>query len=351
MKTVFLEMERLRNLHSGLGQFCKNLGQSLLKPADPDFRFFFYVPASCEGLFGSDRNYLIHSPVHKLFRPSHDRFDCWHCLHQDSSYLPSRGQAKLALTIHDLNFMAKYPQGLRRKYRCEALQKKIDRSAALVFPSRFTEKMVNGHFGLNGKITRIIPYGNCLDRSETSGPSVAPPSGKFLFTIGAVLPKKNFHVLVPLIKKLKEYVLVIAGDNATGYAGKIEDDARYWGVDDRILLIGPIEDKEKFWWYRHCEAFVFPSLTEGFGLPVIEAMSLGKPVFISTLTSLPEVGGTEAFYWESFDPDAMAAVFETGMNEYHRTAEKARSIAAWADTFSWENTARQYLDLYTTITR
>ena len=80
-------------------------------------------------------------------------------------------------------------------------------------------------------------------------------------------------------------------------------------------------------------------------------MSLGKPVFISTLTSLPEVGGTEAFYWESFDPDAMAAVFEAGMNDYHRSAAKAQRITAWAAAFSWENTARRYLDLYAAITR
>lgn len=350
MKTVFLEMERLRNLNSGLGQFCKNLGQALVQLADPDFSFSFYLPASCRGLFGSDRNYLVHSPVHKVLKACRERFDCWHCLHQDSPYLPSRGQAKLMLTIHDMNFMAKYA-GLRRKLRCETLRKKIDRSTALVFPSRFSEKMVNNHFSCSGKITRIIPYGNCLERSETRGPSVAPPSGRFLFTIGAVLPKKNFHVLVPFLKKLKGYSLVIAGDDTTAYAGKIEDDAQYWGVDDRILFTGPIDDSEKFWWYRHCEAFVFPSLSEGFGLPVIEAMSLGKPVFISTLTSLPEVGGTEAFYWESFDPDAMAAVFEAGMNEYHRSAAKARSIAAWAATFSWENTARRYLDLYAVITR
>jgi glycosyltransferase involved in cell wall biosynthesis len=211
--------------------------------------------------------------------------------------------------------------------------------------------MVSNHFSLDGKITRIIPYGNCLERSETGSPSVAPPSGRFLFTIGAVLPKKNFHVLVPLLKKLKGFSLVIAGDNTTGYAGKIEDDARYWGVDDRILFTGQIEDREKFWWYRHCEAFVFPSLAEGFGLPVIEAMSLGKPVFISSLTSLPEAGGTEAFYWESFDPDTMAAVFEAGMNDYHRSAAKAQRITAWAATFSWENTARRYLDLYAVITR
>jgi glycosyltransferase involved in cell wall biosynthesis len=355
MKTVLLEMERLRNLRSGLGQFCFNLGRALLNLSSPDFKFTFYVPASCNGLFGNDEQYIVHSPAHKFLPPSRRQFDCWHCPHQDSRYLPAGGQAKLLLTIHDLNFMSKYAgqaglDGLRRKFKYEALQRRIDRSTALAFSSRFTREAVNDHFCIDGKMTRIIPLGNCLVRDGSKEPSVTPPPGRVIFTVGIISPKKNFHVLVPLLRKLREYVLVIAGDDSNEYAGKIRDDARYYGVSDRVLLIGPIVEEEKVWWYRHCEAFVFPSLAEGFGLPVVEAMSLGKPVFLSTFTSLPEVGGTEAFYWESFDPDAMTAVFESGIEEYRRDIGKATRIMQWAENFSWENTARRYLDFYAAIT-
>ena len=110
-----------------------------------------------------------------------------------------------------------------------------------------------------------------------------------------------------------------------------------------------MSDEEKVWWYSHCDAFVFPSISEGFGLPVVEAMSLGKPVFISNLTSLPEIGGPEAFYWESFDPDIMTEVFKKGMLEYGSDRTKAERIRKWSERFSWENTARDYLKLYKDI--
>jgi glycosyltransferase involved in cell wall biosynthesis len=347
MKTLFLEMERLRNLNSGLGQFCKNLGEAVLRQTASNFDPVFFVPPSAKGIFGADRRYIVRSPVHNFVPPSRLPFDLWHCLHQDSRYLPSTcaRQTKLVLTIHDLNFMAKYsgPRMLRKR---AALQKKIDRSAALVFPTRFTETTVREHFTIGNRITRIVPYGNCLDTTDPGEAPKDPPQGPFIFSIGIIGPKKNIHVLVPFLAKLKEYSLVIAGDNSGSYAEKILDDAHHYGVIDRVSLVGTLSEREKVWWYRHCAAFAFPSLAEGFGLPVVEAMSLGKPVFLSPYTSLPEVGGAEAYYWHSFDPAAMVHVFEAGMREYGGDREKSRRITAWAQTFSWENTAQRHEELY-----
>ena len=349
MKTLFLEMERLRNQNSGLGQFCKNLGSAMLRLADPGLDLTFFVPPADKGIFGGDRHYILRSPVHTVMAASRTQFDYWHCLHQGSRYLPAReARTKLVLTIHDLNFMAKY-SGLRLQGLHTALQRKIDRAAALVFPTRFTETIVREHFTLGEQVTRIVPYGNCLEPGDDGEAPQDPPPGPFIFSIGIIGPKKNFHVLVPFLAKVKDYTLIIAGDNSGGYAEKILDDARHYGIADRVRLVGTVSEREKIWWYRHCAAFAFPSLAEGFGLPVVEAMSLGKPAFLSPYTSLPEVGGEEAFYWRSFDPEAMVQVFETGMGEYGRDGEKARRITAWASTFSWENTAWRHIELYREI--
>jgi glycosyltransferase involved in cell wall biosynthesis len=92
---------------------------------------------------------------------------------------------------------------------------------------------------------------------------------------------------------------------------------------------------------------VFPSISEGFGLPVIEAMYFGKPVILSTHTSLPEIGGREAYYFQNFDPDEMNKVVVTALNEYD--LNKADRIKQWATQFNWENSANQYLDLYSKL--
>ena len=100
---------------------------------------------------------------------------------------------------------------------------------------------------------------------------------------------------------------------------------------------------------RNCDAFLFPSLTEGFGLPVIEAMQFGKPVFLFKATSLPEVGGTLAFYWSSFDPDAMAAVFHAGMAAFASDPNYPLESIAHARRFSWDKAASEYLAFYREI--
>ncbi len=173
------------------------------------------------------------------------------------------------------------------------------------------------------------------------------PGKKFIFSIGTVLPKKNFHVLPALLKN-NDYELVIAGNIDKTYGEKITEAAKLHGVSDRLTLTGPVSEEDRYWYYTHCMAFAFPSLAEGFGLPVVEAMHYGKPVFISTLTSLPEIGGDMAYYFNDFDAAHMQAVFEKGMQHYNST-HPAAAIQQRAQQFNWVNTARSYLAIYRSL--
>ena len=123
------------------------------------------------------------------------------------------------------------------------------------------------------------------------------------------------------------------------------DQAQKFGVADRVKITGPISEEDKAWYYKNCEAFVFPSIAEGFGLPVIEAMHFGKPVFLSTHTSLPEIGGDAAFYFENFEPETMQNAFAKGMETF-KTNNMQQKVIAHAMQFDWQETARQYLKLY-----
>jgi len=118
-------------------------------------------------------------------------------------------------------------------------------------------------------------------------------------------------------------------------------------VESRVKLVGAITDAEKFWYYKNCLAFVFPSIGEGFGLPVLEAMQFGKPVFLSTYTSLPEIGGDAAFYFNDFYAETMQTTFEKGMNEFNNNG--AVKVIAQAARFSWDKAAREYLQLYSAV--
>jgi glycosyltransferase involved in cell wall biosynthesis len=106
-----------------------------------------------------------------------------------------------------------------------------------------------------------------------------------------------------------------------------------------------VSEEEKCWYYRKCLAFALPSRAEGFGLPVIEAMHYGKPVFLSNLAALPEIGGEAAYYFESFDAAAMQEVFRTGLADYE-AAGRSAAIRRHALRYSWDDAAAAYLRLY-----
>ncbi len=144
---------------------------------------------------------------------------------------------------------------------------------------------------------------------EVAKPDFLPP-GKYLLALGMVLEKKNFHVLINFLEKLTDYTLVIAGDISSHYARMILKTVNKMKLQNRVILPGIVSEDDKIFLYKNCSAFLFPSRMEGFGLPVIEAMRFGKPVFISNKASLPEIGGELAYYWNDFDPDYMASVFQ-----------------------------------------
>ncbi len=345
-KTIFIEMERLKMLHSGLGQFCLHLGKGLGGLPQKEAVLHFYLPKQLKNIFGSQHRYHTVSALHKLLPVSSKDFDLWHCTHQGSNYLPNNKRTKLILTIHDLNFLEKYKSHWKNKLELKKIQEKINRASVITFISKYTEKIVRENLTIPNMPVRIIYNGNCLEAFPSATRPMFLPDRKFIFTIGIINPKKNFLVLLNLLKRQKEFNLVIAGSSAHPYAKTILDTAEKMNLSERVFLPGAIDEPTKFWLYKNCAAFVFPSLSEGFGLPVIEAMTLGKIVFCSDKTSLPEIGGNEAFYWKSFESDELNDVFEKGMQAYHCDKEKTERIKKWASQFSWENAVKQYWELY-----
>jgi len=273
---------------------------------------------------------------------SGSEYDIWHCLQQDSHYLPSNKNTKLILTIHDLNFLEKY-KGSKLKRRLNSLQKRVNKASAITVISKFTELIVRENLELHNIPVHVIPNGNSLKTVENAVKPKFITYTDFIFSIGVLSPRKNFHTLLPLLENNKELNLVIAGEADSDYSKQLMKMAA--GSKNRVHLVGTVDDAAKYWLYKNCKAFVFPSLSEGFGLPVVEAMSLGKPVFLSNLTSLPEIGGSEAYYWKHFEPQHMIDIFEKGMIDFSSDKEKAKRSMEWAKQFSWEDGAKAKLKL------
>ena len=273
--------------------------------------------------------------------------DVWHAPHQDAKYLPFDSRVPVVLTIHDLNFLR---ESEPREFagHVGSLQRKVDRAAVVTTVSAFSAGEIKRHLDLRNKTVQVIPNGLSTPASSTIRPA-GMPDGPFLLAIGHVVPRKNLAVMVPFMKLLPDIRLVIAGRNTGSYARRIVSMAREEGLADQILTLGAVTVDERQWLYQHCDAVVMPSLTEGFGLPVIEGMREGKPVFMSRATSLPEVGGTLGFYWDSYEPQHMADVFTRGMAAVRGDESYGDKLRDHAARFSWAVAAKAYLELYAAI--
>lgn len=356
MYRVVVDLEMLRILNCGLGQLALRLGEALAQERPDDLALTFLVPPGTEHLYEEAGVDLLRAQrwqrdiFRRPLRPlaplwGAPRIDLWHATQQFPRFWPFHPSVPTILTIHDLHQLREGSERKRRRSR-RVLEANIRRATVITTGSNFAAGDIRREFDLGDKELVMIHDGASLGAAQASAPPAYAPRQPFLFAIGEVAPKKNFGVLVDLIARLPGYSLVIAGRKNTPYAAQIEERVRELGLTDRIHLPGIISDSDRYWLYQNCTALAFPSLGEGFGLPVIEAMSLGKPVFLSRETSLPEVGGPLAFYWHCFDAESMAEVFHQGMQTVARDPAYPDKLKAHAAYFNWNRAAREYLALY-----
>lgn len=349
MNHVLIDCERTKYPNTGLFHFCLNLGKELVRQADPlQEELSFYVPKKQVGMFGNHVPYVIQHPLHKFFQPGTGKFQVWHSTHQTSDYKPSHSKTSVVLTVHDLNFLIeRKTEAHKIKSRLRQLQKSINSADYIACISAYTRQTMIEHLSIKDKPVQVIYNGCNINEFPGYDQPVYKPIRPFIFSIGTVLPKKNFHVL-PCLLKNNDYELVIAGIGNKQYAHSIFEAAKFHGVENRVTLTGPVTEQDKYWYYKNCLAFAFPSLAEGFGFPLAEAMYYGKPAFISRLTSLPEIGGDLAYYFNGFEPGNMQQVFEQGMRHYLEN-NPAAAIHERALQFSWATAASAYLSIYKTL--
>jgi len=342
MARIFLDTEKLKNPNSGLGQFCAHLGIALEKLGGEEFGF--YVDKNNYSFFES-KNIINWKRSHQYFGVS-IKADLWHSVHQEAKYFPKDKATKILLTIHDLNFLDKYT-GLKRKRKLKNLQRLVNKANGIAYISEFTRKIAEQHLKLPDVAQKVIYNGVSISDIKPIKPKFINDSKAFVFSIGIIGKKKNFHVLIEAMKNLPNLNLYLCGNTNSKYADKIKALITKHNLGKCIFLPGEISEAEKNWMYENCKTFVFPSLNEGFGLPVVEAMHFGKPVVLSKLTSLPEIGGDEAVYLDNFLPEEIANKIELAIKS--NALEQQKALKNKASFFSWEKAAQQYLELYKVI--
>lgn len=344
---IIFDCERLRTPYNGFYSYSYNLASALLsEAAGRSEPLGLYIHKFNDTLFPGEFYKRYRHRIDKKWMMLPRKVRLWHSSNQFSAYLPGCKKIPVLTTIHDLNYL--YSDTYSHINHAGRTETAIRRADRIVTISQYVKKDIMEHFDIDESKISVIYNGVNQYHGKITPPS-HKPAGKFLLYLGRVDKTKNVKVL-PAILEGNDYRLAVVGNHGLMFPEDIMDEARRWGVADRVDIIGPVSEEEKHWYLKNCEAFLMPSLAEGFGLPPLEALQYNKPVFCSQHTSIPEIMGDCAFYFNyDFEPRAMQEEFAAGMEAFANGAIPAEAMDAKLSSYTWEKAAKKYYDLYERI--
>jgi glycosyltransferase involved in cell wall biosynthesis len=282
-------------------------------------------------------------------------------IHANNFYCPVGLQkAGLVYTLYDLAFL-EHPEWTTEANRVACFTSVFnaslhaDRIVAISEYSRRHFLATFPHYP-EDHIRVVYPASRFALRSEGERPPRLPRQllrGEFWLHVGTLEPRKNQKQLLQAYARLRSqdrnvFPLVLAG-GAGWLMDDFEQTLRDLDLDETVFTLGYVDDETLQWLYENCFAFVYPSLFEGFGLPVLEAMTLGAPVITSNRTSLPEIVGDAGLLVDPVDCDQLveAMLKLASDNAWHRKlGAKGQKRAT---RFSWRWAAREVLGVYGTL--
>lgn len=283
-----------------------------------------------------------------------NNFDIFHPTFFDDYFLKYIGEKPFVLTIHDMTH-EKFPEHFPRNDGTAARKRELAMKAAGVIAiSENTKEDILKFYDIGRDKVRVIYHGSSLTVKKVAGAPdeglVSGLPGRYILFIGDRKAYKNFNFFMRSIAPIlvKDAGLQIVCSGGGSFTRDEVSLLRSLGVEGRVRQ-HTVNDDTLVELYRRAAAYVNPSLYEGFGLPVLEAFACGCPAVISESSSLPEVGGDAAAYFNPGDASSIehalhGVIYDDGLRERLRSRGYER-----LKKFSWEKTARETIELYRSV--
>jgi glycosyltransferase involved in cell wall biosynthesis len=373
---VLIDCTQIARKKAGVGVYAFNMIRELIRVCpSPDWHLYLLVQDDDSDLLGKQHANVTVIPVRsKLFRILPLRFlleqiyipylshklgvDVVHSLHYSFPLFPMR--AKKVVSIHDMTvFLMPEMHVLIKKYyfrffiRASARRNDdislifVSRSALDDYRELFPYAKTNNHVVLLGRSTKFHPE---LDPEQVARAQhrygiVAP----YLLFVGTIEPRKNLVRLVQAFSDLSvvspESTLIIAGMKGWQYEDLFAL-VKQRGLEEKVRFLGFIDEAEKPFLIKGAQVFVYPSLYEGFGIPVLEALSCGTPTLTSNISAMPEVAGDAAVLVDPKNLDDIRRGLQLLMTDASLRATLAQRSVKRAGMFDWRKTASQTRDVY-----
>ncbi len=273
---------------------------------------------------------------------------------------PLRCPVPVVVSVHDISFLEhpEYFPWMRTVQLRITVDRTIRSAVRVITPSEFSRRAIAKAYGLDDSKIAAVPIAVssafhpisrdlALSRVQSRFGIGTP----FLLTVGDLQPRKNQIGLIRAFEALIKshpnllHQLVIVGQK-TWYSDHVMKAARASGVANRIHFTEFVTDTELVQLYNACELFVFPSLYEGFGLPILEAMACGRAVACSNSSAMPEVANAAAILFDPESTEQMTRAIRDIILDSELRGRMERLGHHRASLFTWERTARRTLDIY-----
>lgn len=356
---VVLAEQLLAPIPGGTGRYTRELAAALAATAPPDWTVSTvvakHIDPSAAVIPGVDGPHVLPLPARALTAAWEYGLPLWpggDTVHAPTPLAPpgpKRGRG-LVVTIHD-TVPWSHPQTLTRRgaaWHRAMIGRAAQRASALVVPSAAVAAELTRYLATNVRV-HVVGHG-------VSGAVTRPPAEDaaarmaarlelpecYLLAVGTVEPRKGLDVLVEALARrgAPPLPLVIAGPRGWGDVDLLEKARRVGLPPRRLLLLGKVTDAELAVVLRGAAVLVAPSLAEGFGLPVLEAMAVGVPVVHSDVPALVEVAGGTGVMVRRGDPAALAGALRDVLTDLERTQRRVAAARRRAATFTWERAAR-----------
>ncbi len=357
----------IRNQYAGIGVYTINLIKALSQIDRTNRYVLFLNPENYHGFKVEQDNFenvLAHAPFHKyymweqIYLPFVLKKKKIDILHGPRNVLPLLCKIKSVVTIHDLAFLL-FPEIIQSRplnYWPLFVKRSAIKADHIISVSESTKKDIVRLYNISEhKITVIHEAcNNSFKRieDESALKRISQKYGlpaRYILYVGTIEPRKNLNVVLEVMDILNKYnlniKLVIVGKKGWLYAG-FYDTLQRLGLENNVIFTGYIPAEDLPGIYNLAKIFVYPSKYEGFGLPLLEAMSCGVPVIASNVPSIPEVLGDAGILVGHDDPKEFAHKIYELLTDKEISAKMSSKGFERIKFFSWEKVAKETRKVY-----
>ena len=259
---------------------------------------------------------------------------------------------KIVVTVHDLAFLL-FPEyfTVKDKFFLKLHTKRAIKMAdEIIVPSKATKRDIIKFYKVDESKITVVYHGITLyDKNNLSSQTIAKINSPYILFVGVIQPRKNIIRLIEAFEMVKannqELKLIIVGKKGW------QSDAIYKRAEESrfakdIIFLGGVSNDHLDDLYRNALAFILPSLYEGFGMPVLEAMNYGIPCIVSDNSSLSEVSGDSSLLIDAYNSSDIAEKIEILCRDENLRKEFARKGLERVKNFNWEKAAEQTLEVF-----